>query len=85
MSGASIPRLQNFYKKEVVPRLMEEFSFKNVIRAPKLEKIVLNIGLGEAVANPKAMESGVEALTQICGQKPMITKAKKTMVVKNPP
>jgi large subunit ribosomal protein L5 len=79
MATASIPRLQAFYNKEVVPQLAKEFSFKNAARTPKLEKIVLNVGLGEAVANPKAIEAGLEALTQIAGQKPVVTKAKKSI------
>lgn len=72
-------RLKEKYSTEVVPSLMEKFQYKNVMEAPKLEKIVLNMGLGEAKENPKIMESAVEELAIISGQKPIVTKAKKSV------
>ncbi len=72
-------RLKEKYSTEVVPSLMEKFQYKNVMEVPKLEKIVLNMGLGEARENPKIMESAVEEMGIITGQKPVITKAKKSV------
>lgn len=79
MSTAKKPRLQNYYEKEVVPSLQKEFGVKNPMQLPKLKKIVLNMGLGEAISNPKAIDSGVETLTQITGQKPVVTKSKRAI------
>ncbi len=73
------PRLRNKYKSEIVPQLMKDFSFKNVMQVPKLERIVINMGLGEAVQNAKLIESAVEELTAITGQKPIVTRAKKSI------
>ena len=72
-------RLKEKYTTEVVPSLMEKFQYKNVMEVPKLEKIVLNMGLGEARENPKIMESAVEEMGIISGQKPVVTKAKKSV------
>ena len=72
-------RLKEKYQQEVVPRLMELGSFKNVMQAPRLEKIVLNIGLGEAIQNAKALEAGENDLLAISGQHPVITRAKKSI------
>ncbi len=72
-------RLRETYTKDVVPALMKKFSYTSVMQVPKVEKIVINIGLGEAIANPKALEDAVAELTQIAGQKPIITKAKKSI------
>ena len=72
-------RLQEFYQNEVVPALMQKFEYKSVMQVPKLEKIVINMGMGEAVANPKAMDAAVTDLQLISGQKPVITKAKKSI------
>lgn len=72
-------RLQDFYKQEVVPSLMQKFEYESVMQVPKLEKIVINMGLGEAVANPKALDAAIEDLQLISGQKPVITKAKKSI------
>lgn len=72
-------RLQEKYKKEVVPALMEKFGYKNVMQAPKLEKIVINMGVGEAKDNPKVLESAVSDLTIITGQKTVLTRAKKSI------
>jgi large subunit ribosomal protein L5 len=68
--------MQTKYKTEVVPVLIQEFSYANVMQAPRLQKVTLNIGLGEAVANAKALESASEDITTITGQHPVITKAK---------
>ncbi|MBH1989462.1 MAG: 50S ribosomal protein L5 [Myxococcaceae bacterium] len=72
-------RLKKYYDKELVSLLMKELELKNPMQTPKLQKIVLNMGLGEAVANPKAIEAGKEALETISGQKAVITKAKKSI------
>ncbi|HET9662131.1 MAG TPA: 50S ribosomal protein L5 [Thermomicrobiales bacterium] len=72
-------RLKEKYKTEIVPALMKEFEFDNVMQVPKLEKIVVNIGLGEAVQNAKAIDAAVGDLTQIAGQKPVVTRAKKSI------
>jgi large subunit ribosomal protein L5 len=74
-----VARLQDFYQSEVVPALMQKFEYKSVMQVPKLEKIVINMGMGEAVANPKAMDAAVVDLQLISGQKPVITKAKKSI------
>ncbi len=71
--------LKDFYKNECMPTLKEEFGFKNVMQIPKIEKIVLNMGLGEAVQNPKIIEGAVQELTRIAGQKAIIRKAKKSI------
>ena len=67
------------YQQEVVPRLMELGGFQNVMQAPRLEKIVLNIGLGEAIQNAKALEAGEKDIIAITGQHPVITRAKKSI------
>src|SRR3954469_1320210 len=72
-------RLKLRYRKEGVPALMKEFGLKNPNEVPRLEKIVLNMGLGEALANNKILESAVDQLSAICGQKPVITKARKSI------
>lgn len=72
-------RLQDFYKSDVVPALMQKFNYNSVMQVPKLEKIVINMGLGEAVANSKILDSAVEDLQLISGQKPVITRAKKSI------
>lgn len=72
-------RLREKYREEVVPELMKEFNYSNIMEVPKLEKIVINIGLGEAVSNAKALEAAVGDLTAITGQKPVVTKAKKSI------
>lgn len=72
-------RLKEKYNNEVVQNLVEKFDFSNVMEVPKLEKIVINIGVGEAKDNPKALESAVRDLTTITGQKPVVTKAKKSV------
>jgi len=71
--------LKEKYKKEVIPALMKEFSFSNIMQVPKLEKIVLNIGLGEALDNPKALDAAVADIMAITGQKPIVIAAKKSI------
>lgn len=72
-------RLKELYNKEMVPQLMKDFSYKSVMQVPKLEKIVINMGLGEAIQNVKILDSAVEELGIIAGQKAVITKAKKSI------
>jgi large subunit ribosomal protein L5 len=72
-------RLREKYKTEVVPALMRDQGYTNVLQVPRLEKIVLNMGLGEAVQNPKLIDVAVEEMTAIAGQKPVVTKAKKAI------
>lgn len=72
-------RMQELYNKEVAPALLKSFGFKNVMQVPRMEKIVVNIGLGEALDNPKALEAAVTDLTTITGQKPVQTKARKSI------
>lgn len=79
MSDKTENRVKKKYKEEVVPRLKEKFSYSSVMQVPKLEKIVLNCGMGEAVANSKSIEYAEYALRQMSGQKPVITKARKSI------
>ena len=72
-------RLVEKYRNEVVPAITESFGYENVMQVPKLEKIVINIGLGSHKDNPKAVESAVRDLTTITGQKPVVTKARKSI------
>lgn len=72
-------RLQETYRSEVLPQLMADFGYRNVMEAPRLTKIVVNIGLGEAVQNARAIEAAVGDLTSITGQKPVVTRAKKSI------
>lgn len=72
-----IPRLEKQYSEETLPSLVKKFGMKNVMQAPRLKKIVLNMGIGDAVEDPKLLDEAVEELTLISGQKPVITKAKK--------
>ena len=72
-------RLKETYLNEIVDAMMKKFEYKNVMQVPKLDKIVINMGVGEAVGNSKALESAVADLTAISGQKPVITKAKKSI------
>jgi len=73
------PRLRVRYNKDIVPALMKHFSYKNVMAVPKLEKIVINMGLGEAIANAKILDVAVDELGRIAGQRPVITRAKKSI------
>ena len=72
-------RLKDKYLDEVVPGLQEQFKYTNVMAIPKLDKVVINIGLGEAVQNPKALDAALNDLTLITGQKPVVTRAKKSI------
>ncbi|MBO7358270.1 MAG: 50S ribosomal protein L5, partial [Clostridia bacterium] len=69
-------RLQEKYKSEVIPALTQKFGYKNVMQVPRLEKIVINMGLGDCKDNAKALETAVNELATISGQKPLVTKAK---------
>jgi large subunit ribosomal protein L5 len=73
------PRLRARYEKESVPALMKRFSYTNRMQVPRLSKIVINMGVGEAVTNPKLVDAAVQELTAITGQKPVITRAKKAI------
>lgn len=72
-------RLKDKYQQEIIPAMMERFQYKNVMEVPKLHKIVVNMGVGEAKDNPKALENAVNELALVTGQKPVITKAKKSI------
>ncbi len=74
-----MPRLKDMYWDEIVPAMTKRFAYKNVMQVPRLEKVVVNIGLGEALQNPKALEAAVKDLTAITGQKPVITRARKSI------
>jgi len=72
-------QLQTYYEEQVVPKLQEKFNFSNVHQIPRIEKIVLNMGLGEAIQNIKILDSAVDELMNIAGQRPVITRAKKSI------
>jgi large subunit ribosomal protein L5 len=72
-------KFQEVYQQKAVPALMKRFNYKNIMEVPKLDKIVINMGLGEAIQNIKILDSAVQELTAISGQKPVITKAKKSI------
>ncbi len=72
-------RLQQVYKEKVVPELLEEFAYKNVMQVPRVKKITLNMGVGEAVADKKQIENAVRDMMAIAGQKPVVTKARKSI------
>ena len=72
-------RLNDLYNKEIVPQMMKDFNYRNVMQVPKVEKIVINMGLGEAIQNVKILDSAAEEMALIAGQKPVITKAKKSI------
>jgi large subunit ribosomal protein L5 len=74
-----MPRLKERYRQEVHPALMREFGYKNTMQAPRVDKVVVNIGLGEALTNAKALDAAVRDLTAITGQKPIVIKAKKSI------
>jgi len=73
------PRLKEKYTKDIIPAMMKEFSYKNVMQVPKIQKVVLNVGLGEAIQNIKLLEAAQKELAKITGQKAVITKAKKSI------
>jgi len=72
-------RLFELYKQDITPKLIDKFSYKNIMQVPKVDKIIINVGVGEAIQNPKALDGAVSDLTIISGQKPVITKAKKSI------
>ena len=72
-------RLKELYEKEVVPKMMTEFGYKNRMQVPRLYKIIINMGLGEALQNPKILESSVKEIAAIAGQKPVVTKSRKSI------
>jgi large subunit ribosomal protein L5 len=72
-------RLQQVYREKVVPELLKEFAYKNVMQVPRIKKITLNMGVGEAVADKKQIENAVRDMTAIAGQKPVVTKARKSI------
>ncbi len=72
-------RLKELYQQKIVPQLKQELGYQNLMQVPKLAKIVVNMGLGEAVQNPKVLESGVNDITQITGQKPIVSRAHKSI------
>jgi large subunit ribosomal protein L5 len=73
------PRLKEKYRQEVIPALQKEFNYSNVMQVPALHKVVVNIGMGEAIQNNKAMDNAVRDLTDITGQKPVVTRAKRSV------
>ncbi len=77
--GASVSALQERYRKEVVPALQKRFGYKNVMEVPRIEKVVINMGVGEATQNPKALDAAVNDLAAITGQRPAVTRAKKSV------
>lgn len=72
-------RLKEKYLSEVVPALTEQFSYKNIMEVPKIDKVIINMGVGEAVGNPKVLDAAVNDMTLISGQKPILTRAKKSL------
>lgn len=77
--GPPVPRLKLKFREEIIPQMMREFSYSNPMEVPRLQKIVLNIGLGEALTNGRALEAATADLTTISGQKPIITRARKSI------
>jgi large subunit ribosomal protein L5 len=75
----AIPRLKERYINHVIPTMMQEFGYKNVMQVPRLVKVVVNVGVGEAVQNPKAIDAAMQDLATITGQKPIVRKAKKSI------
>jgi large subunit ribosomal protein L5 len=73
------PRMQGIYLQSVQPELMKRFGYKNIMQVPRIEKVVVNMGLGDAVSNPKIIDSAVNELGNITGQKPVVTRAKKSI------
>lgn len=73
------PRLSEKYKNEIVPAMMKEFDYSNIMQVPKIQKVVVNVGMGEAIANIKLLEAAQKELGMITGQKPVVTKAKKSI------
>jgi large subunit ribosomal protein L5 len=80
-AATPLPRLKQRYREDIVPAMMKEFGYKNVMQAPRLQKISVNIGLGEAIQNSKAIEAATSDLAIVTGQKPVVTKARKSIAV----
>ncbi len=76
---AEPPRLKARYRKDIIPTLVREFGYKNLMQVPRVQKVVINIGVGEAIANAKTLDGAVKDMTAITGQKPMVMKAKKSI------
>lgn len=74
-----MPQLRERYRKEIVPQLMQEFGYRNPMQVPRITKVVVNVGVGEALVNAKALDAAVADITAITGQKPIITKARKSI------
>ncbi len=74
-----MPRLKDTYKKDIIPALTKKFGYKNVMQVPKLEKVTINMGMGDAHMNAKSLDSALDDLATISGQKPVVTKAKKSV------
>jgi len=74
-----VSRLKDKYQQEVVPALQKEFAYKNIMQVPRIHKVVINIGMGEAIQNAKAMDNAVRDLAAITGQKPVVTRAKRSV------
>ncbi|NLI94034.1 MAG: 50S ribosomal protein L5 [Peptococcaceae bacterium] len=72
-------RLKDLYKNEITPALQKKFNYSNVMQTPRLEKVVINVGLGEAIQNPKAIDAAMEDIMTIAGQRPVVTRAKKSI------
>ncbi|TEB08272.1 50S ribosomal protein L5 [Pelotomaculum schinkii] len=77
--GSAVARLKDKYKEDIVPSMISKFGYKNIMQVPKLEKVVLNMGLGEAIQNSKIIDAAVNDIMIISGQKPVVTKAKKSI------
>jgi large subunit ribosomal protein L5 len=73
------PRYKNLYKEKIIKNMVDEFAYKNRMEVPKLKKIIVNVGLGEAMENPKILQSALKEITMITGRKPVVTKAKKSI------
>ncbi len=74
-----VPRLRDRYSEEIVPALMKEFGYRNVMEAPRLKKIMVNVGVGEAIQDAKALDHAVQDITAITGQRPIVTRARKSI------
>ena len=79
MTERQIPRLKSRYREEIVPVLQEEFSFENIMQVPRVTKVVVNMGVGEAARDSKLIEGAIRDLTEITGQRPQVTKARKSI------
>lgn len=79
MKTTNVETLREKYTQEVIPAMMKEFSYKNKMQVPKVEKVIINVGMGEAISNVKLLDAAVKELGQITGQKPVVTKAKKSI------